>query len=94
MPLARRLPKRGFNNIFAKDYTTINVGLLEGRFEAGAVVDAGVLKAAGLISRIGADGLKVLGAGQLGTALTIRAAKFTSGARKKIEEAGGKPEAV
>ncbi len=89
MPLARRLPKRGFHNVFAKDYTAINLGRLEGRFEAGARIDAALLKEIGLISRIGKDGLKVLGGGEITIALEIHAAKFTASARAKIEAAGG-----
>lgn len=88
MPLRRRLPKRGFNNVFAKDYTEINVGRLAG-FSAGAVLDAQALKAAGAIARIGRDGLKVLGSGEIAVALTVRAAKFSGAARSKIEAAGG-----
>jgi large subunit ribosomal protein L15 len=89
MPLARRLPKRGFYNVFGKDYTAINVSKLEGRFEAGTRIDAALLKELGVIARIGRDGLKVLGGGELGTALEIHAAKFTESARQKIEAAGG-----
>ncbi len=89
MPLARRLPKRGFHNPFAKDFTAINVGKLEGRFEAGTKVDAALLKEQGIISRIGRDGLKVLGGGELTVALTVEAAKFTAAAQAKIEGAGG-----
>lgn len=94
MPLTRRLPKRGFTNIFAKDYTVINLGQLEGRFAAGAEIDIRILKEAGVVSRIGEDGLKVLGGGELTTPLTIRAAKFSKTAREKIEAVGGKAEAV
>ncbi len=93
MPLQRRLPKRGFHNKFAKDYTVINLGAL-GRFEAGAVVDAALLKQRGVISRIGKDGLKVLGGGELGVALTVKAAKFTASAAEKIAAAGGAAELV
>ncbi len=93
MPLQRRLPKRGFHNKFAKDYTTINLGALD-RIEAGAVVDAAMLKQRGMISRIGKDGLKVLGGGELGVALTVRAAKFTASAAEKIAAAGGTAEVV
>ncbi len=89
MPLARRLPKRGFHNVFAKDYTAINVGKLEGRFEAGTRIDAVLLKELGVIARIGKDGLKVLGGGEIGTALEIHASKFSESARAKIEAAGG-----
>jgi large subunit ribosomal protein L15 len=94
MPLARRLPKRGFTNIFAKDYTVVNVGDLEGRFSAGEEVDVLKLKEMGAISRVGADGLKVLGGGDLSIALTIRAAKFTQSAVQKITNAGGSAEVV
>lgn len=88
MPLRRRLPKRGFNNAFAKDYTEVNVGKLSG-FASGTELDAAALKAAGVIARIGRDGLKVLGVGEIGVALTVRAAKFSASARAKIEAAGG-----
>lgn len=94
MPLSRRLPKRGFTNIFAKDYTEINVGDLEGRFQPGDVVDIEVLKRAGVVSRVGRDGLKVLGGGDLTLGLTVRAARFTKTAMTKIQEAGGTAEAV
>jgi large subunit ribosomal protein L15 len=94
MPLARRLPKRGFHNIFATDYTVINVGDLQGRFEADAVVDLKLLKELGVISRVGSDGLKVLGGGEISVPLTIKAAKFTATAAEKIAAAGGKAEAV
>jgi large subunit ribosomal protein L15 len=93
MPLRRRLPKRGFNNIFAKAFTEVNVGQL-GRFEAGAVVDARALKDAGVIASIAKDGVKVLGVGDLTVALTVRAARFSASARAKIEAAGGTAEDV
>lgn len=88
IPLLRRQPKRGFRNIFAKDYTEVNVSQL-GVFPAGAEVDAQTLKASGVISRIGRDGLKVLGDGELSVSLTVRASRFTGSARAKIEAAGG-----
>ncbi len=88
IPLKRRLPKRGFTNAFAKDYTEVNVGKLAG-FAAGTELDAAALKASGVIARIGRDGLKVLGDGEISVALTVRAAKFSAGARAKIEAAGG-----
>jgi large subunit ribosomal protein L15 len=94
MPLARRLAKRGFKNRFAKDYTAINVGQLEGRFESGTKIDAQLLKEQGLISKIGRDGLKVLGGGELTVALTVEAAKFSATAQAKIEGAGGSIQAV
>ena len=92
MPLQRRVPKRGFNNIFAKEYVTINVERLNA-FEAGAVVDAAALHEAGIISKT-LDGVKVLGRGEVTKALTVRAAKFTESAKQKIEAAGGKAEEV
>jgi large subunit ribosomal protein L15 len=88
VPLKRRLPKRGFNNIFAKDYAEVNVGSLAG-FAAGADLDAAALKAAGVISRVGRDGIKVLGSGEISVAITVRAAKFSESARSKITAAGG-----
>jgi large subunit ribosomal protein L15 len=92
MPLQRRLPKRGFTNIFAKDYTTVNLSNLEGRFESGAKIDAAGLAEMGVISRIGKDGLKVLGGGELSIALHVVAAKFTASAAEKIQAAGGTAE--
>jgi len=94
MPLQRRLPKRGFTNPFSKDYTTLNISDLEGRFEAGAEVDAKILRASGVISGIGRDGIKILGGGELTVALTVKAARFTKTAAEKIEKAGGKAEVV
>ncbi len=94
MPLQRRLPKRGFHNVFAKEYTTLNVSDLEGRFEKGTVVDAQLLKETGVISKIAKDGVKVLGDGEIKTALTIRAARFTRAAAEKIVAAGGTAESA
>ncbi len=88
MPLHRRLPKVGFTNIFAKDFETVNVDRLAG-LEAGSVVTAESLKAAGIISRIGKDGVKLLGQGELGVALHVRVAKLTKSAAEKIVAAGG-----
>ena len=88
MPLQRRLPKRGFTNIFAKDYETINVSRLA-ELEAGSVVTADSLKAAGFISRVGKDGVKVLGNGDLTVALHVRVSKLTRTASEKIVAAGG-----
>lgn len=90
MPLQRRVPKRGFNNIFATVYTTVNVSALE-VFENGAVVDAEALKAQGIIKKVN-DGVKILGNGQLTKNLTVQAAAFTESAKQKIEAAGGKAE--
>ncbi len=91
MPLARRLPKTGFDNAWKKVYTTVNVDVFEA-FEDGAVVTAEILLGAGLISKIEPYGLKVLGDGILTKNLTVKAAKFTKSAVEKIEKAGGKAE--
>jgi len=93
MPLKRRLPKVGFTNIFAKDYTEVNVGQLA-RFAAGSVVDAQALEAAGVISRIGKHGVKLLGNGDVTVALTVKLAKVSAGAAAKIQAAGGAVEPV
>ena len=92
MPLTRRIPKRGFNNIFAKEYAIVNVSDLN-QFTEDTVVDAELLKAAGLIKKT-CDGVKVLGDGELTTKLTVKAAKFTKSAAEKIEKAGGKAEVM
>ena len=92
MPLQRRIPKRGFNNIFAKDYVAINVAAL-GRFDANAVVDAEAMIAAGVIKNA-RDGVKILGNGKLEKALTVKAAAFSESAKAKIESAGGKAEVI
>ena len=92
MPLYRRLPKRGFNNIFAKQYVTINVSDLE-RFENGTEVTAELLKETGVVSKV-MDGIKILGRGELTKKLTVKAAKFTASASEKIEKAGGKAKVI
>jgi large subunit ribosomal protein L15 len=92
MPIYRRLPKRGFNNIFAKKYTEINVSDLN-KFEDGTVVDATLLKETGVISKI-LDGIVVLGRGELEKKITVKAARVTKGAAQKIEAAGGKVEVI
>ena len=92
IPLYRKLPKRGFKNHFATEYTTVNISALN-RFEDGAVVDYETLLSAG-IARKAADGLKLLGNGSLDKKLTVRAAAFTATAKEKIEAAGGKCEVV
>ena len=92
MPLARRIPKRGFNNIFAKPLTAINLAVLN-RFEDGAVVDAAALIEAGIIKDC-ANGLKVLANGTLTKKVTVKAAAFSESAKEKIEQAGGKAEVV
>jgi len=91
VPLQRRMPKRGFTNIFAKDYVLVNVGDLA-VFPAGTVIDAAFLKACGAISRIGKHGMKVLGVGEISNAITVKAAKFSATAREKIAAAGGAAE--
>ena len=92
MPLVRRVPKRGFNNIFAKPLTAINLTVLN-RFEDGAVVDAAALIEAGVISSC-PNGLKVLSNGNLTKKITVKAAAFSESAKEKIEQAGGKAEVV
>ena len=88
MKLVRRIPKRGFTNIYAKEYATINLSALEA-FEDGAVVDAQALKNAGIVKNA-KDGIKVLGNGELTKKLTVKAAKFSKSAAEKIEGNGGK----
>ncbi len=90
--LARRIPKRGFNNIFATEYTVVNVSDLE-RFVDGTVVDTELLKASGLVKKE-LDGVKVLGNGELTKSLTVKAAAFSASAKEKIEKAGGKAEVM
>ncbi len=93
MPLVRRLPKRGFNNIFATRYATVSVAQLNDRFEAGAVVDQNAVLASGLVKKP-LDGIKVLGNGSLEKALTVKLAAFSESAKEKIEKAGGKAEVI
>ena len=90
MPLSRRLPKRGFKNIFAKQYATINVGDFE-VFDDGTEINAEFLKEIGFIKKT-MDGLKVLGEGELTKKVNVKAAKFTKGAMDKITQAGGTAE--
>ena len=92
MPLQRRVPKRGFNNIFRKEYVTINVGNLN-RFKSGSTVDEAKLIEAGII-KSGCDGLKILASGELSKKLTVKATAFSEAAKAKIEAAGGKTEVV
>ena len=93
MPLARRLPKRGFTNIYAKEYTIINISDLN-CLEDGTEVTAELLKKMGIISKIEKDGLKVLGRGELNRKLTVKAAKFTKTAEEAIKAAGGNVEVL
>ena len=92
MPLTRRLPKRGFTNIFAKQYAVVNVSDLN-NLEDGFVVTAESLKEMGMIKKVG-DGLKVLGNGELTKKLTVKAVKFTQSAQEKINAAGGSAEVI
>jgi large subunit ribosomal protein L15 len=87
MPLQRRLPKRGFTNIFKKERAVVNVSDLE-RFDNGATVDEGALRKAGLVKGQN-DGIKILGDGKLTKKLTVQATKFSASARRQIEAAGG-----
>jgi len=91
--LARRMPKRGFNNIFATEYAIVNVSDLEARFENGAVIDEAALVESGLVKKT-LDGIKVLGNGEITKSFTVKAAKFTAAAAEKIEKAGGKAEVI
>lgn len=87
MPLQRRLPKRGFTNIFKKEHAVVNVSDLE-RFDNGSSVDEGTLRKAGLVKGKN-DGIKILGDGKLTKKLTVHAGKFSASARRQIEAAGG-----
>jgi len=91
MPMMRRIPKRGFTNIFKKEYTVINVSDLEERFENGAEVSIESLYAAGLIKKV-KDGVKLLGDGEITKALTVKVDKVSKTAAEKIVAAGGKVE--
>lgn len=92
MPLQRRLPKRGFNNIFATHYAIVKVGDLD-VFKEGAVVDTDALLEQGLIKKP-MDGVKVLGDGEISKALTVKLAAYSASAKEKIEKAGGKAEVI
>lgn len=92
MPLYRRLPKRGFTNIWGTNYTAVNVEELN-RFPAGSIVDEAVLREAGVVKQV-KDGIKFLGDGVLNVSLTVRANKFSKTAQEKIEAAGGKAEVI
>ncbi len=92
MPLVRRMPKRGFTNIFRKEFVIVNVGQLE-RFPAGSEVTPDLLLAEGVISQL-RDGLKILGDGSLSRKLTVRAHKFSKKAQETIQAAGGACEVI
>ncbi len=92
MPLYRRLPKRGFTNIFGTEYTVLNVSDLV-RFEAGTEVTPELLAELGMVKQV-KDGIKILGDGELKNSLTVKAHKFSKGAVEKIEAAGGKAEVI
>ena len=93
MPLTRRLPKRGFTNIFKKKYNIVNLGDLD-FFEANTVVNEEVLLSAGVLSKAQPYGLRVLGGGELTKPLTVQAAYVTASAKEAIEKAGGKVEVL
>ena len=92
LPLYRKLPKRGFYNRFAKEYSVVNVEALN-KFEDGAVVDLAALAAAGVVSQP-KSALKILGKGELAKKITVKATVFSASAKEKIEAAGGKIEVV
>ena len=92
MPLTRRLPKRGFTNVFAKVYNEVNLGQLD-IFEEDTVVTPQLLMEKGIIKKE-KDGVKILGNGELNTKLTVKAHKFSKAAQEKIEAAGGKAEVI
>ena len=92
MPLQRRIPKRGFNNIFAKNIVSVNVGTLE-KFDNGTVVNVEALVAAGIVKN-SFDGVKILGNGNLTKKLTVQVSAYSESAKAKIEAAGGKAEVI
>lgn len=93
MPLQRRVPKRGFNNIFATEYAIVNLSTLNDRFEDGATVDAQALIDAGVLKKT-LDGVKILGKGEITKALTVKVTAISESAKSKIEAAGGKVEVL
>ena len=93
IPLSRRLPKRGFNNVFAKEYAIVNIETINDVFEDGAVVNAQTLYENGVIKKL-LDGVKVLGRGEITKKVTVQATKISASAKEKIEAAGGKCEVV
>ena len=93
MPLQRRIPKRGFVNIFAKEIAIVNLSAIDEKFADGAVVDVEALIEAGLVKKA-LDGVKVLGNGEISKRLTVKANAFSESAKAKIEAAGGKAEVI
>ena len=93
MPLQRRVPKRGFNNIFRKKIVALNLKQLETKFDNGAVVDVEALRNAGLVKN-SFDGVKILGNGELTKSLTVKVDGFSAAAKEAIEKAGGKAEVI
>ncbi len=93
MPLQRRVPKRGFNNIFAKEIAIVNVSALDKAFDDGATVTVDALLEKGLIKKA-LDGVKVLGNGEISKKLTVQVNSFSDSAKQKIEAAGGKAEVI
>ena len=93
MPLQRRIPKRGFVNIFAKEIAIVNLSAIDEKFADGAVVDVEALIAAGLVKKE-LDGVKVLGNGEITKKLTVKVNAFSESAKAKIEAAGGKAEVI
>ena len=98
MPLHMRIPKRGFNNIFAKDYAEVNLGAIQKlvdakTLDAGAVIDHAALKAAG-VARGGKDGVRILGKGELTAKLSFKVAGVSKGAKEAIEKAGGSVDVI
>ena len=98
MPLHMRIPKRGFNNIFAKDYAEVNLGAIQKLVDAGSLdakgtIDHAALKAAG-VARGGKDGVRILGKGDYSAKLSFRVAGISKGAREAIEKAGGRVELI
>ena len=93
MPLQRRIPKRGFNNIFAKEIAAVNVSALDKAFEDGAVVDVNALIEKGLVKKA-LDGVKILGNGEISKKLTVKVNAYSDSAKQKIEAAGGKAEVI
>ncbi|MEL7623943.1 MAG: 50S ribosomal protein L15 [Clostridiales bacterium] len=92
-PLQRRMPKRGFTNIFKKNYVEVNLEDLEARFEAGATVNTEALVASGLVKNV-RDGIRILGRGEITKALNVKAKGFSKTAEEKIKAAGGSIEVI